>query len=173
MLSFVPSCTLWLFLSISALKTVSSAPTSNPVQPALFMPHNANTSSFVDTPAFWTLPSNATDTLNDIKAWTYSIPHTTLMLRIAAYPPHGIDRAALGRTILAAQLRVRAHLKTHGDGELWEGDDRKSLSYSYHISPFPLFHPAQHPNLIPAHNQHSKPPSTFPGAASSASPPPT
>ncbi|KAG7006852.1 hypothetical protein G7Y79_00012g031880 [Physcia stellaris] len=101
MLSLVPSCVL---LSISALKTVSSAPASTPAQPALFMPHDANTSSFLDPSAFWRHAPNATDTLGEIETFT-------------------IDRAALGRTILAAQLRVRTHLKTHGDGDLWEEDD--------------------------------------------------
>lgn len=125
MLSLVHGCALWLLLPLSALKLVSSAPASNPLQPALFTTHNANSSSFPDASAFLALPSDSTASLGAIEHWTYAIPHTTLMLRMGAYPAHAIDRAALGRTILAAQVRVRAHLKQHGDGELWEGDDRK------------------------------------------------
>ena len=166
-----------------------------------------NTSSFPDVSAFLALPSD----LGAIEHWTYAIPHTTLLLRMGAYPAHAIDRAALGRTILAAQVRVRAHLKKHGDGELWEGDDRKfspsastPSNYLFPLQNIPLdlyfireifctfklfcnvalssyfmlliplsLPPPQHPNLTLAHNQHSKPPSTSPGAASSASPPPT
>ena len=146
--SLVHRCALWLFLSLSALKLASSAPASNLLQPALFVPHSTNSSSFPDASAFLALPSDATASVGGIEHWTYVIPHTTLMLRMGAYPPHKIDRAALGRTILAAQVRVRAHLKKHGDGELWEGDDRKftpstatlsNHSRSKHKSP-PLLH---------------------------------
>lgn len=135
MLYLIPSYTvsllLSLFLSLSTLKPVSSAPASPPLQPSLLLlelPNgNTNTSTFLAPSTFLELPSNAnansTTPLTAIENWTYVIPHTTLLLRMAGYPPHTIPRSALGRTILSAQTRIRAHLKAHGDGELGAGDD--------------------------------------------------
>lgn len=114
--------TLWLLLSYSL--TILGAPAWNPLQPSLFAPSNTNLTSFRHPSNLLTLPTNSTPSLGAIEHWLYAIPSTTLMFRMAAYPAHEIDRAALGRTILAAQGKIRAHIKAHGDGELWEDDDR-------------------------------------------------
>ncbi|KAL8793901.1 MAG: hypothetical protein Q9195_003520 [Heterodermia aff. obscurata] len=99
------------------MSRVLGAPVSSPSQPALFTNLTAD-----DGLLF--APS-----LGSAQRWDYYIPSTTLMLRIVGYPPHKIDRAALGRTILAAQGRIRTHITTDGDGDLWAEDDPFETTY--------------------------------------------
>lgn len=82
--------------------------------------------------------------LSEIEHWQYSIPKTTLLLRMAAYPPQKIDRRALGQTLLRAQTRVREHISRYGDGELWDEDDRMCFfTSSFSTPPYLLLCPTQ------------------------------
>ena len=129
MLPAIRGVPLWLPLLFSNPTAVLGAPALSPSQPTLFPLFNTNLTDFSDHNGPRTLPlTNSTPSLGSIERWDYSIPSTTLMLRIAGYPPRKIDRFALGRTILAAQGRIRTHIKINGDGELWEEDDRTSFA---------------------------------------------
>lgn len=129
MLSALRGVPLWLPLLFSNPTTILGVPALSPSQPTLFPLFNTNLTDFSDHNGLLALPlTNSTPSLGSIERWDYSIPSTTLMLRIAGYPPRKIDRFALGRTILAAQGRIRTHIKINGDGELWEEDDRTSFS---------------------------------------------
>ena len=169
MLSAIRGLTLWLPFLFSYLNTILGAPALSPLQPVLFTPSNANFTDYLsDYNGLLTLPStNSTPSLGSIERWDYYVPSTTLMLRIAGYPPKTIDRAALGRTILAAQGSIRTHIKVNGDGELWDQDDRTSFLFVASTGPIrPFSLPACHspfafrpthiiphsvPNILPAH----------------------
>lgn len=131
MLSAIRGLTLWLPFLISYLNTIIlGAPALRPLQPVLFTPSNTSLTDFGDHNDLLTLSStNSTLSVGSVERWSYYVPSTTLMLRIAGFPPKPIDRAALGRTILAAQGSIRTHIKVNGDGELWDKDDRTSFLF--------------------------------------------
>ena len=139
----VKALCILLFLCV----TILSAPATNPVHSSTLSSLSAlpaaSEVSLAGYPHPLSLPTHVNktnDPLSAIEHWVYSIPSTTLRLRIAAYPPTKIDRRALGQTILQAQTRVRRHIEKEGDGELWAEDDRMP----HRPCAFPLCFPKAH-----------------------------
>ena len=131
---------LWLLHTLSLADFAASAPNSlqePSTSPLLPTSIASLTNSTLFDPSSYVSPSiGTTHPLADIEHWVYSIPDTTLFLRMAAFPPRTIDHFALAQTILKAQTRVRKHIRQYGDGELWDEDDR-TLKSSYPRIPLP------------------------------------
>lgn len=85
---------------------------------------------------------------DDIRRLSYHVPDTNVYLELLINYDMPIERAALGRTILNGQQRLRAHIFSKGDSYLdpeddpWDIDDKRTgkcvigvASYEQQTSP--------------------------------------
>ena len=78
-----------------------------------------------DASCVLTEPPSATIRPVTIDQHRFLIPHTSLILNIVIFEELPLERAALGRSILNAQMKVRSHLEAHRDSYIWPQDNRE------------------------------------------------